>query len=113
MLHELSCDLRYFIFVPSIIIVTRLSYVFCDVVSLFYVMQEKEDPDYAMELRKLESAYEYKRQQMQIYFGRVILNLYHCRREANVTHLSYFLICRKMNLRSSINRLIINSINYE
>lgn len=38
---------------------------------VIFFVQEKEDPDFAIELRKMEVEYERKRLQRQIYYGKV------------------------------------------
>jgi len=40
---------------------------------VFECTQEKEDPEMAMELRKLSLEYERRRMQMQIHYGNIIL----------------------------------------
>ena len=39
---------------------------------LFDCIQEKEDPETAMELRKLSVEYERRRMQLQIHYGKII-----------------------------------------
>ena len=64
-------------------------------IALHDVGQEKEDPEMAMELRKMSIDYERRRMQLQVHYGNMLITFvcstFHC---CSWSHLVKFNVCK-------------------